>query len=98
MDIRDIILQAGTNGKIFTVVFIKRTTGEVRTMTCRLGVHKYVKGIGLAYDPRAYNLLGVYDMQLAAHGKTPLDKCYRMVNLEEVLEVRGEKGKILWKK
>ncbi len=49
--IRQGILKAGENGRIFTVVYKKRTNGEERTMTCRLGVHKHLKGGELGYDP-----------------------------------------------
>ena len=41
----------GSNGKIFNVTFIKRTTGEVRKMNARLGVSKYVTGEGLKLFP-----------------------------------------------
>ena len=36
-----------SKGKIFGVKFIKRSTGDIRTMSARLGVSKGVKGIGL---------------------------------------------------
>lgn len=53
-----------------------------RRMNARLGVTKALKGGRLAYDPKAYNLMVVYDMQLGA---------YRMINLEELstLKIRG---------
>ena len=40
-----------SEGKIFSVVFEKRTTGEFRKLVGRLGVHKDVNGVGLRYDP-----------------------------------------------
>ena len=64
---------------IFSVTFIKRTTGEVRQMNCRKGVSKGVKGIGLSYDPKAHNLLGVFDM--ANDG-------FRMLNLENLISAK----------
>ena len=58
-------------GIIFTVKFIKRTNNEDRTMNCRLGVYKYVKGTAepgsISYlDNKElveeYDLLRVYDV------------------------------------
>lgn len=48
-------------GKIFSVEFIKKD-GSNRTMNCRVGVRKGVKGIGLKYNPIDKGLLTVYDM------------------------------------
>lgn len=60
-------------GKIFGVSFIKRTTGEARHMTARLGVSKGVTGEGLKYDPESKQLITVYDMHKQGH---------RMINTE----------------
>ena len=60
-------------GKIFTVTFKKRTTGEVRTMNCRTGVSKDVKGVGLKYSRKDHNLFGVFDMQKQQHRSINLD-------------------------
>jgi hypothetical protein len=62
-----------TKGKIFTVVFIKRTTGEERIMNCRLGVKKYLKGGSLPFDPVEKMLLPVYDLQKKDYRLLPLD-------------------------
>ncbi len=50
-----------SNGKIFTVVFIKKTNGRERTMNCRLGVKKNLKGVGRALNPKEF--VGVFDLQ-----------------------------------
>ena len=60
-------------GKIFTIKFKKRSTGEVRTMNCRTGVSKDVVGVGLKYSRKEHNLFGVYDMQKKAHRSVNLD-------------------------
>ena len=65
---------------IFGVTFVKRTTGEVRDMTCRLGVTKYLKGGELNFDVVEKGLLSVYDMSAAG---------YRMINLDTVTEIRA---------
>ncbi len=65
-------------GRIFTVVFKKRTTGEIRVMNCRFEVKSALKGGTLRYVPREKNLMVVYDMQKQA---------YRSINLEDILEL-----------
>ena len=62
-----------THGKIFFAEFVKRTSGETRRMTCRLGVKSYLKGGSLSYSPKAKKLVVVFDMD--KHN-------YRMINLE----------------
>ncbi len=66
--------------KIFSVDFTKRTTGEARTMVCRLGVTKGQSGGELPFDPVEKGLLPVFDMQ---------KKGYRMISLESVTEIRA---------
>jgi hypothetical protein len=65
-------------GKIFSVRFIKRTTGEERKMVCRLGVKSHLKGGTLAYNPSEKALLTVFDVQ---------KQDYRSINLDQLLEV-----------
>ena len=67
-----------SKGKIFGVKFIKRSTGDIRIMSARLGVSKGVKGIGLRYDPESRQLIPVYDMH---------KKEYRMINLETLSSI-----------
>lgn len=67
--------------QFFTVTFIKRTTGESRTMNCRIGVQKYTNGVGMKYDPIAKNLLPVWERKYdGREGK----ECYRSVPMEGV--------------
>lgn len=66
------------NGKIFSIKFIKNN-GELRTMTARLGVTKYLSGGGLKYDPSELNYLIVFSMK---------DGGYRTVNMHNVLEIK----------
>jgi len=71
-----------TNGKIFSAVFTKKD-GEKRTMICRQGVSKYVKGVGLKFKPEVRNLIGVFDMKKEA---------YRFININtlEQITVQGK--------
>ena len=70
-----------TNGKIFSAVFTKKN-GEKRLMGCRLGVSKYVKGVGLKFKPEEKSLIGVFDM---------VKRSYRFISLNtlEKLKING---------
>lgn len=72
-----------SGGRIFSVEFIKRTTGETRVMICRLGVRSHLKGGAKAYEPSARDLIGVFDMQRNA---------YRSINVNGItrLKIDGE--------
>jgi|CXWL01.1.fsa_nt_gi hypothetical protein len=79
-EVPGILRTAGST--IFTVNFTKRSNKELRTMNCRMGVKKGVKGVGLNYDPKDHRLLPVYDVQA---------KDYRMIALDSVnwVKLRG---------
>jgi len=66
--------------RIFGVTFVKRSNGEVRDMTCRLGVKKYLAGGELGFDIVEKGLLPVYDLKA---------EDYRMINLDTVTEIRA---------
>lgn len=68
-----------SKGKLFRVTFIKRTTGEERTMVCRMGVTKDLTGKGLSYEPKDKGLVTVYDMQ---------KRGYRSIPIEGIKEIR----------
>jgi hypothetical protein len=70
------------SSKIFSVTFIKRTDGTVRTLTGRKGVSKGVTGVGMAFDPLDKGLVCVFDMIKDAH---------RMINLETIISIKLEK-------
>lgn len=82
-DSLELVNRAIGDGTIFRVEFIKRTTGELRTMVCRTGVKKGVKGTGLSFDPFAKGLMPVFDMQKQE---------FRMINLESLISLKF-KGK-----
>ena len=64
-----------SKGKFYTVEFIKKN-GDLRVLNGRQGVHNSknapLKGVGMSYDPKAHNLIGVFDVQ---------KKNYRMINV-----------------
>lgn len=55
----DELVQA-SNGKFVSVRFVKKD-GSIRTMVCRLGVTKHLKGGSSTLDPAKY--LTVFDVQ-----------------------------------
>ena len=71
----------GSKGKFISVTFVKKD-GEVRKLNGRMGVHNSknapLKGVGLAYDPNDYGLVGIFDAQ---------KKAYRMVNINTLSEL-----------
>lgn len=67
-------------GEFFSVQFIKKDN-SLRDMNCRTGVSKYVKGVGLAYDPKDYGLVTVFDAQKMS---------YRMISLKTLISIRAE--------
>jgi len=75
-----------SNGRIFSVSFTKKDE-TLREMTCRLGVKKGVKGIGMSYKPSLKNLINVFDIQKDEH---------RNINLEtlKTLKIDGRSYKI----
>jgi len=77
--VKDFINMIAGNGAIFNVVFEKKD-GSIRHMRCRLNVKKYVKGIGMRFNPEDYNLLVAYDLDKK--------KGYRMIPLERVLYIK----------
>ena len=87
---RELIASTRTKGTVFGVTFIKRTTGETRKMNCRLDVKKYLVGGELSYNPADYDLIPVWDVNLAkAEGGR---EGYRMINCTGILSltVSGE--------
>ncbi len=79
-------LMEESKGSFFTVFFIKKD-GTYREMNARLGVSIDVNGKGRSFDPKDYELIGVFDMQKHAH---------RMVNLRTVLglNIGGKQYKV----
>ena len=71
-DVEQII--KSSKGKFFSAIFIKKD-GTLRTMNCRLGVKKYLKGGTLKFNPSNKGLVVVCDMQ---------KKAYRMININTI--------------
>jgi hypothetical protein len=70
-DLRDFL--ESTKGRIFKVVFVKRSDGSCRSLTGRIGVSKYINGKGMAFDPSDKNILVVFEMRSKSYKCIPLD-------------------------
>lgn len=70
--------------QIFTIEFIKRTTGQKRVMNGLTGVRRYVNGVGMPYDNVAAGLMTVYDMKAPGGGA----KKYRQVPVDNILRLK----------
>jgi hypothetical protein len=71
---------AGSNGKFFSVKFVKKD-GSIRQMNCRLGVVKHLRG-GERTLPRDY--IVAFDVNADEKGG------YRAINPATVLAVNGK--------
>ncbi len=67
-----------SDGKVFSVQFIKRSTGELRKMRCRTGVKKHLKGGTKAYSTKVHDLLTVFDMDKKGYRSIPVDAIQRL--------------------
>lgn len=81
-------LIAATKGKVFSVVFTKRTDGSTRKMTARLGVKSALRGGDAAYNAKAKGLVVVYDFGKRDYRAIPIDSLTALTCGGERYEVR----------
>jgi hypothetical protein len=62
-----------TAGRLFSVTFIKRSTGRERTIVARLAVKYPRNGRAMPYNPRDRKLIVVFDMAERTHKCIPID-------------------------
>jgi hypothetical protein len=84
---QDLIAQS--EGRWFNATFIKRTTGKTRQGQFRIGVARYVKGVGMNYSPKEHDLKSVWEANNKEGDKQ--EDAYRMIDLRTVnhLKVDG---------
>ena len=81
------LLKEMQSGRLFSCEFVKRSTGERRTMLARTGVKIGLTGAGASYNFREKNLLPVVDMNI--YNKTKeINKSRRAIPLEGVIWVQ----------
>lgn len=91
-----IILAQKKEGTFFSVVGIKRSTGELRHFkSVRGGVVKYVNGTGMNYVPGEHGLINVFEAGNTAEANQK-DK-YRQIAVEGIQSVtaRGIEYKVV---
>jgi len=76
-----------SNGKMFGILFEKRTDGSLREMNCRTGVTKHLKGGQSTI--RNKNLISVYDVQKAGYRCIPHEGIRQLTIGGEVYKVRS---------
>ena len=62
------------NGRLFTVIFSRRSDGSCRVINGRLGVNCVLTGDGPRYEFRKYKLLPVYDWARKEYRSVPMDR------------------------
>lgn len=67
-----------TEGRIFAILFTKRTTGEERHMVCRSGVRSHLKGGTQPYNAADKGLVTVFDMQKNGYRAIPAEGVKRV--------------------
>ena len=70
-----------TNGKFFSVTFIKRSTGSRRKMICRSGVKKNLSqdGEGRKFNPSLHDLIPTFSIDSDG---------YRHISIEGIVEAK----------
>ena len=82
------------DGQIFYIEFIKRSTGELRKMRCRKGVKRYLKGGSKSYNPKAKNLITVFDMDKGAYRSIPVEGVQCLTVSGQSFVFGGKEGRI----
>jgi hypothetical protein len=62
-----------TGGRMFSLVFVKRSDGAERTITARVGTRVGQKNRGMRYRPRDKRLIVVFDMETLWYRSVPID-------------------------
>lgn len=81
MNINDVIKWIEqSNGRIFSIIFRKRGTGDTREMTCRIGVKKYLnpEPTREGVDFKDKRLVPVYDMKVEGYRSIPIEGIMRI--------------------
>ena len=76
-------------GKLFSVTFTARGTGEERTIVGRMGVRKDVNGHGMRYNPADHNAITIWDNGNVPNAKGVKSEGHKTVRLDTINEVRA---------
>lgn len=75
---REKVAELVADGRFFSVSFIKRTTGDLRTMQARMNVTKHLKGGVKPYSDKSKNLLTVFSVDANGYRSIPIDAIQSM--------------------
>lgn len=87
LKLRELLMS--TAGASFTVVFTKRTTGELRTMNAVTDYDRLLKGGDAKYDAVSKGLLIVRDLDKDAIRSIPLDGIKHLVIANNYYTIEG---------
>lgn len=92
MNRQDIIkLIKESNGKDLTISFIKRSTREIRVMSCKVGVvADELTGNGPKYSYDYHKLISVYDTQAKQYKSLPVEGIISVMIDGKEYKVTGE--------
>ena len=76
-------------GKLFSVTFTARGTGEERTIVGRMGVRKGVNGHGMRYTPAKYDAITIWDNGNVPNAAGKKSEGHKTVPLDTISEVRA---------
>ena len=80
---------AETKGRIFTVVFSRRSDGAERVMTCRTGVHSKSKGGTAAFSHCLKGLALVWDIAKQSYRTIPVDRVIAIKHANVQYRIEG---------
>jgi len=84
-EVRKVLREVGSG--FFTIAFIKRADQKtIRTMNCRLGVQKHLKGGKPAYNTSLHNLITVWTKP---NPERKGDTGYRSIPIENVIWIKS---------
>lgn len=76
-------------GKLFSVTFTTRGTGEERTIVGRMGVRKGVNGHGMRYTPANHNAITIWDNGNVPNAEGKKSEGHKTVPVDTISEVRA---------
>ena len=79
-----------TNGKFFSVLFKKRSNGELREMNCRTRVRKHLKNGEKKYSDEEKGLRTVYSLDSKGYRTIPLENIIHICVNGKKYEVKNE--------
>lgn len=77
------------DGRIIHATFLSRKDSTIHSVIGRVGVHRYVSGEGLKFNPTKKGLLGVYSWDRDEKGRF-IGKGYRFIPAESIISIKSD--------